>query len=373
MHTAYLAVEKEPTDIFNYCTKYLIRERSNENADQDTITEGWRFPLVMAVLHEEQPIEGQDIPIGTEQVKANNYTGKYNEVVFIFYDKHQEVNDKIEIIGSFLPMYDSRELIPLEYKGDFSGIYYLALKLPIGNGFYYRYRIKGKDILDPINPQRTTLQNGRQWSFFFTDYYNYSHLFEEWEINLLYRLVEQITPFRTKESQNFINRFYEGLSQRDKQLMKIYKLDESVGEVNYITNILAREERHHLNDYKTCLKLIDKLLGKRNPYIESWKVSRELIDELYNDFVKNEKGTLIPDWDYTQYQNPTYFLKTLRRHCIVGAFSHPRYGGNIGGAGWDFVKDRFNIKDTSGKVIGSYFNWDLAIERPLGQNPYYRG
>jgi len=355
MPSYYGPIKKEPYEIFNYCTKYLIRERSNESSDNQTVTEGWRYPLIMTVLHE-------DIPVG-----------KYNEVTFIYQNKKNEDIKSIEIIGSFLPLYKSLSLEPLTYKDEPSGIYYLTLKLPVGNGYHYRYKVNGNDVLDPINPQRITLSNGKEWSFFFTDYYNSTTIFDEWELNLLYRLVEQIAPFRTKESQNFINRFYEGLSQREKELSTIYKLDESVGEVNYITNILAREERHHLIDYKICLDLIDKSLRKRNPYVDSWKVSRELMNQLYNEMAESESGKKIPGWDYSKYDNPTYFLKTLRRHCIVGAFSHPRYGGNIGGVGWDFIKERYCIKDTTGKILESYFNWDLAIEKPLGKNLEYKG
>lgn len=352
-------IEKEPTEIFNYCTKYLIRERSNESSDNDTVTEGWRFPLVMTVLHENIPV------------------GKYNEVTFIYQNRNDEEINSVEIIGSFLPLYQTMPLEPVLYKGEPSDLYYLTLKLPVGNGYHYRYLLNGNPVLDPINPQRINLPNGKEWSFFFTDYYNSTTVFEEWELNLLHRLVEQITPFRSDESQNFINRFYQGLSQKEKHLSTIYKLDDSVGEVNYITNILAREERHHLLMYKTILPLIDQLLRKRNPYVESWKVPSITINELYEELANDEKnrkdGIVIPGWDYSKFDNPTYFLKTFRRHCIIGAFCHPRYGGNIGCAGWDYVKDMFPIKDDKGQVVGDYFNWELAIEPPHGRSADYRG
>jgi hypothetical protein len=144
-----------------------------------------------------------------------------------------------------------------------------------------------------------------------------------------------------------------------------------VGEVNYITNLLAREERHHLIDYKLCIDIIDRLLRQRNPYVNSWAVSSELINDLYNEMAS---GNNVPGWDYGKYGNPQYFLKLLRRHCITGAFSHPRYGGNIGGAGWNYLKEKYCVKDpVTGQVCGSYFNWDLALEAPLGKNKDYRG
>jgi hypothetical protein len=345
-------IEKEADEIFNYCTKYLIRERSNSTEDNKP-TEGWRFPLVMTLLH------------------GDFLAGRFNEVTFIYHNRNNENIESVSIIGNFLPLYQSLPLQQVVYDGEKTNIYYLTLILPVGKGFHYRFLINGKVQLDPINPQRVTLPNGKDWSFFFTDYFNYSADFEEWEINLLYRLVEQIVPFRTEEAQNFINRFYQNLSRQEKDSIPIYKLDQSVGEVNYITNILAREERHHLIDYKICIRVIDQLLRKRNPYVDSWLVSEEMINDLYNEMA-NENNR-IQDWDYGQYNNPTYFLKLLRRHCITGAFCHPRHGGNIGGAGWNYLKEKYCVKDATGKVIESYFNWDLAMEMPLGKNPDYRG
>jgi hypothetical protein len=351
MPTFFGPVEKEPYEIFNYCTKYLSRDRTNN--EDSAYTEGWRFPLVMNVLQD------------------GSLAGRFNEVTFIYQNKSNEEIDSINIIGNFMPFYQSLPLKPVQYDGANTNIYYLTLILPIGTGYHYRFQVNGRDVLDPVNPQRITLVNNKEWSFFFTDYFNSSTDFEEWEINLLYRLVEQIVPFRTEESQNFINRFYQNLTRTEKDAMPIYKLDQSVGEVNYITNILVREERHHLPDYKICIRVIDQLLRKRNPFVEPWLVPEEMINDLYNQMA--DESTPIPDWDYSQYGNPTYFLKLLRRHCITGAFCHPRYGGNIGGTGWNYLKEKFCRQDENGKPVESYFNWDLAIEQPLGKNVDYRG
>ena len=47
--------------------------------------------------------------------------------------------------------------------------------------------------------------------------------------------------------------------------MRVYDMDVTVGAVNYIDNILAREESHHLIDYQICLEQIDRVLRQRNP------------------------------------------------------------------------------------------------------------
>jgi hypothetical protein len=68
-----------------------------------------------------------------------------------------------------------------------------------------------------------------------------------------------------------------------------------------------------------------------------------------------------------------YFLSLIRRHTITGAFSHPKYGGNIGGAGWSYLQERYDIKNENAQTVGNYFNWELALEKPLGTNENYQG
>lgn len=345
--------------ILNYCAKYLARGAKlfNDAVAPDsfnlaTVSENWRFPLVLS------------------QTDEKGETGKLNKVIFIWHTKPGENISSIAVVGSFAPLYQSFPLTPVIYEDNNTGFYSCTVDVPVSKSYYYKFIINGNDALDRINPQRKKFTNGREWSFFFTDYYNSSEEFEEWEISLLYRLANQVVPFRTEEAQNFINRFYLTLAKRDEKLaMPIYKLDDSVGEVNYITNVLAKEERHHLQDYKVCLALIDKLLRIRNPFTDSWMVSEEIIIDLYNEMASGN----VPGWDYNQYANPTYFLGLIRRHTITGAFSHPKYGGNIGGAGWNYLNQKYPIKNDAAQVTGSYFNWQLALEKPLGTNADYTG
>jgi hypothetical protein len=133
--------------------------------------------------------------------------------------------------------------------------------------------------------------------------------------------------------------------------------DQSVGVVNFIDKLLAKEENHHLIDYKICLDLINRLLRQRNPFIEPEKMSKEMYIELYNQMAS---GT-VPGWNYGRYGNPRYFLQLLRRHSYTGAFSHPKYGGNVGATGWAYLASRYP------------FQWQKALEPPLGINADYRG
>jgi len=349
-------ITKSSEEVLNLCTKYLARgaklfqnQFSKDASNLTVISENWRFPVVQPTLNDRG------------QVSA------VNEVIFIY---KGTPDDQVEITGSFAPLYQSFPLQPVLFEGQNIGYYYLAVKVPTGKGYYYRFSKNGVNFNDPVNPQTTTLLNGVQWSYFFTDYFNYTGEFESWELRVLFRMVLLIVPFRSKEAQNFINRFYLSMAKPDQLAMPIYKLDSSVGEVNYITNILAREERHHLTDYKICLAIIDQLMRARNPYIEPWQVSDQLYSDLYNQIAS---GNTVPDWDYSKYANPVYFLGLVRRHTITGAFSHPRYGGNIGGAGWDYLKNKYVDTDAQGLVTATYFDWERSIEAPLGVNSSYSG
>ena len=115
------------------------------------------------------------------------------------------------------------------------------------------------------------------------------------------------------------NRFYDFLDRadRDSLFANVYRMDDSVGEVNFVDNILAREERQHLSDYKVCLRIIDRVLRQRNPYVEPAQMTRDMYFDLYNEMATNQVG----GWDYSQYASPQYFLYLLRRHVLTGAFA----------------------------------------------------
>jgi hypothetical protein len=195
---------------------------------------------------------------------------------------------------------------------------------------------------------------------------------ERWELDILYRLAAEILPFQTDEASNFLARFYDYLDRasQDNVFANAYRMDSSVGEVNFIDNMLAREERHHLVDYKICLRLIDRILRQRNPYTEPTRMSRNLYFDLYNDMASNN----VPGWDYGAYANPQYFLYLLRRHVVTGAFCHLKYGGNAGAAGWAYLSERYRLPSPGAGVPGqTLFDWPRAIEKPLGNNPDYLG
>src|SRR5260370_11914632 len=115
-----------------------------------------------------------------------------------------------------------------------------------------------------------------------------------------------------------------------------YRLGEPAGAGNYIDKLVAKEENHHLVDYRVCLRQIDRVLRQRNPYTDPGQVSDELFNQLYDEMAANT----VSGWDYSVYASPAYFIRLLRRHTFTGAFSHPKDGGNSAAAGWAYLLSR---------------------------------
>ena len=349
-------IEKDTQELLNYCTKYLARGNrytdaspSSDNANLTRVCESWRFPI----------IESYGAPGAAAAVD-----NAVNEVTFLYKADDPGLVKQVAVGGTFAPLYQPLPLKPLTFLEEPTGYFALTVVLPVGQSYRYLFLVDGQRQLDPINPQQVTLANGKTWSRFFTDFYVQPTCFEDWELQLLYRLTAHILPFRTQAGENFLMRFYNYLNQTQKQTMRVYDMDVTVGAVNYIDNILAREENHHLIDYRLCLEQIDRVLRQRNSFVESWEVSEQLIIELYEDMADGN----VSGWDYTAYTNPRYFLELLRRHTIIGAFSHPKYGGNVDGVGWAYLEERYH----DGKGV-TLFDWAAALEKPLGRNAEYVG
>ena len=333
-------LQKDDVAILNVCAKYLAR-------DDDRVTEPWRFPIIDSYSDGVDP--------------AASYA--FNEVTFVYGLTRLRSPAAVSLVGSCANLY---EAIPLRQIAD-TPFWTVTAIVPKGEVHTYKFIVDGVPTLDPINPQRTTLDNGREWSRFFTQLCSQPVSFERWELKVLERLTNHILPFRTEAGQNFLDRFYYAADRASKtsQYAHAYRLDQPVGVVNYIDKLLAREESQHLLDYKLCLREIDRVLRRRNPFVEPGDMPREMFVDLYDDMWRGA----VDGWDYNLYQNPKYFLQLLRRHTFTGAFSHPKYGGNAAAAGWAYLEERFR-DSASGQ---SFFNWRRVTEPPLGNDPVYRG
>lgn len=343
--------------VLNNCSKYLARAfldaRHNygqfQAGDVRTfIAESWRFPIVDAWSD------------GTNFVP--DYA--FNSVTFV-YPVFPSVSapQSVSVIGTFSNLFEPMPLQPVAGEP----LLALTVILPKGRVYTYQYMVDGQPVLDPVNPQRVVLDNGKTWSRFFTDLCAVPITFEDWELTLLDRMTQRILPFHTDLGQNFLNRYYDSLtaSEKETQYARAFRLDEPVGVVNFIDNLIAKQENHRLTDYRLCLVQIDKAVRAAYPYAEPADMPDQVYDDLYAQMAANS----VPGWDTTAYGNPAFFLKILRRHAYEGAFSHPKYGGNVGAAGWAYLEGRFTDPTTGAGL----FNWERFTEPPLGDSKDYRG
>ncbi len=356
--------------VLNHATKYLARFNTDSRhgygllgtqAPRDRIAEAWRFPLVDTY--------GGGAPAMAD---ASRF-GDYNAVTFVYAWADAHSPGSVSVIGTFATLYAPLRLRQTSWEGEPTRFWDLSYVVRKGEKHRYRFVVDdASSINDPVNPQEEMLDNGSTWSCFFSDAYSSPVVMERWELEILYRLSEQILPFQTEGASNFLERFYNYLdrSSQDSLYAHAYRLDTSVGEVNFIDNILSREERHHLVDYKICLRIIDRVLRQRNPYTEPKNMSRNIYFGLYGEMASNT----VAGWDYDAYSSPQYFLYLLRRHAVTGAFCHPKYGGNAGAAGWAYLQDRYRSPPPGpGKPGPTLFDWERALEKPLGNNSEYLG
>ncbi|MEH8388858.1 gluconate 2-dehydrogenase subunit 3 family protein [Klebsiella pneumoniae] len=362
-------VKRDDVYILNHCARSLARNnvdpRHNygQYSAEDvaaTIAEAWRFPIIDSYRNPEDG-SGHDL----------------NLVTFVCVNRAAALGTTIGVIGSFASLI---EPIPLEQVND-SDYWAVSVIVPKGQNHYYQFIADGRVMLDPINPQHILRQDGGEWSYFFTEYCTNLITLERWQADLLGRLTDHILPFRTTEGQRWLSRYHDQLDKgaREDQFMRAFQLDQSVGAVGFIDKILARQERHRLVDYEICLDLCYRLLRNWHPNSDPLKLPVDEFLRLYNQLANGTIGT-IPGWDYGRYQNPRFFLQLLRRHTFTGAFSHPKYGGNAGAAGWQFLASNLVDPDTkqlprlaSVTTPACYFDWARAHEPPLGRNTEYHG
>lgn len=342
--------------VAKYLTRFSSDGRHNyghlpDGDPRANVAENWRFPWVE-----------------TPGIEADSYTS--TRVTFIYCHPQASASASVAVLGSFANLYEPIPLEQVPFAGEPTSCYAVTLILPSNQVFTYKFLVDGEFILDPVNPQLVTLDNGRQWSRLFTNYCTVPLSFERWEYAILKRLVNRILPFRTKEGKNFVDRYYFGIDKQGANVVYPYahRLDSSVGASNFIDCLLAREEAHHLIDYKLCLSQINKVLRSRNPFVYPEEMPTSMYAQLYQQMADNS----VPGWNYDIYREPRYFWEMLRRHAYTGAFSHPKYGGNVAAAGWSYLQESFIETGHEGDAVTA-FDWRRSIEKPLGVNPDYNG
>ncbi len=362
-------VRKDALYVLNHCARSLARDNVDRRHDYGqygsddraaSIAEAWRFPIIDSYRNPDD---------GTGQ--------EFNLVTFVCVNRTEALGTVIGVIGSFASLI---EPIPLEQIED-TDYWAVSVAVPKGAVHTYKYLAGSRVMVDPINPQRTRRPDGSEWSVFFTEYCTSLVTLEPWEAELLGRLTDHIMPFRTTEGQRWLSQYHDSLDKgaRRSQFARAFQLDQSVGAVSFIDKLLARQERHRLVDYRICLDLCFRLLQYWHPNDDPLKLARDEYAALYEQLAMPVAGA-IPGWDYGRYQNPRFFLQLLRRHTFTGAFSHPKHGGNVGAAGWQFLAS--NLTDPATGQLPTlqavnapapYFDWARAHEAPLGRNEEYHG
>jgi hypothetical protein len=156
----------------------------------------------------------------------------------VYVNRDERLGNDISVIGTFADLVNPIPLIRVE-----DSVYWAATVIvPKAQTYRYKFIVGGRAVIDPINPQRISLQDGTEWSRFFTDYCTDMLSFEPWEAAILERLTSHILPFRTTEGQRFLNIYYNNLDKqsKDTQYARAYRLDQPVGVVNFIDKIVSR-------------------------------------------------------------------------------------------------------------------------------------
>jgi hypothetical protein len=351
-------VAKDAQYVLNHCTRFLARENPAIRHDfgqyeaddpRARICEAWRFPIV------DSHWDGASA--------ETSYA--FNDVTFV-YDARGDPDAEVGVVGTFGDLWSPVPLRPVEFLGEPTGFLSVTVRVPKGQVHAYKLRVGSDYVVDPINPQRIRIDNGRTWSRFFTDACQLPLVLTRRERELLGRLVAHLLPFRDPENSRFIRDVYFKLDRaaRTQAFPLAYRLDEDVGVVNYIDKLVARAEQHNADDYRTCLGIVDGLLRQRFGGLDPLM----LASDVYADLHEELKSDRVDGWDYGRYGSPRFFLLLLRRHAMTGAFVHPKAGGNSGAAGWMYLESRFRTEQDR-----TLFDWRRAIEAPLGRNTEYRG
>ena len=333
---------REPLDhtgVLNLAAKYLARR---PDAPADEYAEPWRFPIV-------------------DSHRAD-YT--LNRVTFLWRTAAADDRPAVSVVGTFGNLWEAVPLEPVLFDTGPTRYRAATVLVPKGQVHRYQFVVDGQTAPDPINPQRSVLDNGVEWSRFFTQQCAVPVSFETVELAILTRLTNEILPFTGDDAQRFMDLYYFTADRqaREGAFHQAFRLEQPIGAVNFIDKLVACQERHRLNDYRLCLRQIGNVLRGRFPGLAPDQVSKDAYQELYRQ-MSNDK---VDGWDTGQYGSPNFFLQLLRRHTYSGAFSHPKYGGNAGAAGWAWLEHRFR-----GPRDASCFNWERAIEPPLGASTDY--
>src|SRR5690349_2150225 len=104
-------LERDDQYVLNHCARYLARGIADRRHDfgqfdsndrRANICESWRFPIVDGYFDEELGVE---VSYG------------FNEVTFVYFDPAAPPPQRVELVGTFAPLFERIALQPLEGTG----------------------------------------------------------------------------------------------------------------------------------------------------------------------------------------------------------------------------------------------------------------
>lgn len=290
---------------------------------------------------------------------------RYSRVTFVYSASltNKKKQNSIYLIGNFDALYKKKKMHQVFFDESPTRFWAITLKLPTNHLYKYRFLVNNSFIIDPLNTLAKDSDNNIKWSLFFTDYYKTAVILEKWELEILQRLTAYILPFKTNEFTTFVNQQQSQFNNSTKT--QISQLNYDVGCVNFIDKLIAKDEPQHIITYKICLKEIKRVLVMLNSFQEPKNMDDTFYQRIYQ--IMNKKDFTI--WNKDIYEDPSYFLKVLRRHIITATFSHPKHGGNTNALGWQFLDSVLS----DGKHENAGYDWQQAMEKPLGTNQEYIG
>jgi len=204
-----VVIDKDDQYVLNHCTRYLARDDHGPRHDfgqfepgdpRAQISEAWRYPIVDSYY------DGDSM--------ETSYA--FNSITFV-HDARRTPATDVAVTGSFTELHQPVALREVAFLGEPSGIWALTVRVPKGQLHTYKLRIDGAWQIDPINPQVVTLDNGREWSRFFTEACQIPLTLARRERDLLGRIVSHLLPFRSGQNSKFIRGLYESLDRRERE------------------------------------------------------------------------------------------------------------------------------------------------------------
>ena len=350
-------VDRGDDYVLSNCAKFLARDfggaRHAERPEDDGtlrahIAEAWRFPLVDTWADGEHFVE----------------TYGLNSVTFV----HAAIGGiplpaTVSVVGTFTDA-------PLTLRRIGDTPYHAAtVVLPKGVAHRYRFVADGAEGPDPVNPQQVTglrglnagAGDGAVWSRFFTQLCTEPLVLDDGQRALLGPAHPLRAALRHRRGRGVIGAHSTGGRagprpggasrsppvRRPARPRQLHRQGPGPRGGPPAGRLPASAWPAHR-----------RVLADRDPGVAPAAHARRRARSVST---RRWPATRSPGWDHARYGQPAFFLQGPAAPRLYGRVRHPKYGGNVGGAGWACLDERFT--DGDGNTL---FDWRQVMEQPLG-------